>query len=176
MSTLTTLPLHASGRAWVLKGQITTDDMFPGFAMKLPIPEAAAHVLSDVRPGWAQSVRSGDILVGDTNFGLGSSRPVPLLLRELGIAALIAERFNSLFLRNCINYGLPVLAVPGVLELVAEGRQVEVDVAHAVVTDVESGRTLSGIEYPDFILEILQRGGLLKRLEEDGFLSPSTPN
>ncbi|PRZ42182.1 3-isopropylmalate/(R)-2-methylmalate dehydratase small subunit [Antricoccus suffuscus] len=176
MSTPETLPLHATGRAWVFRGQVTTDDMFPGFAMKLPIPEAAAHVMSDLRPGWAQSVRTGDILVGDTNFGLGSSRPVPLLLRELGIAGLVAERFNSLFLRNCINYGLPALAVPGILDLVKEGGQVDVDVAGATITDLESGRMLKGAVYPDFILEILQRGGLLKQLEEDGFLSASTPD
>lgn len=174
MSTLTTLPLHVQGRTWVFKGQITTDDMYPGFAMKLPVPEAAQHVLTDIRPGWAESVNPGDILIGDLNFGLGSSRPVPLLLRELGIAALVAERFNSLFLRNCINYGLPVLAVPGVLGLVEEGNDADVDVEQATITDVSSGQTLRGTTYPDFILEIQRRGGLLKRLEEDGFLSPST--
>ena len=56
MSALVTLPLRARGRAWVVGGQVTTDDLFPGFAMKLPLAEAAQHVLSGVRPGWADQV------------------------------------------------------------------------------------------------------------------------
>ena len=174
MSALVTLPLRARGRAWVVGGQVTTDDLFPGFAMKLPLAEAAQHVLSGMRPGWADQVGHGDILIGAANFGLGSSRPVPLLLRQLGISALVAESFNSLFLRNCINYGLPTLAVPGVIGLVDEGQEVDIDIERAVITNQTSGLKLKGTRYPDFILQILHRGGLLKRLEEDGFLSPST--
>ena len=33
-------------------------------------------------------------------------------MRELGAAALVAKEFNSLFLRNAINNGLPALTVP----------------------------------------------------------------
>jgi len=96
-----------SGRAWLFGDSIDTDAMYPGFAMKLPIPEAAQHVFYDLRPGWTQQVRSGVIVVAGKNFGIGSSRPVARLMRHLGVAALIAEEFNSLFLRNAINNGLP---------------------------------------------------------------------
>jgi L-alanine-DL-glutamate epimerase-like enolase superfamily enzyme len=43
----------------------------------------------------------GDILVAGRNFGCGSSRP-GLVLREVGIAAIIAESVARLFLRNSI--------------------------------------------------------------------------
>ena len=47
-----------------------------------------------------------------------------MLFKELGIAGLVAEQFNSLFYRNCINYGLLALTVPDARELITEGDQV----------------------------------------------------
>lgn len=91
---------RVSGRAWVFGDEINTDDMYPGFAMKLPVPEAARHMFDATRPDWPQLVRPGDIVVGGRNFGLGSSRPVALLFQELGVRCLLAEEFNSLFLRT----------------------------------------------------------------------------
>ncbi|MFA7755000.1 hypothetical protein V5F01_15475 [Streptomyces sp. NRRL B-2790] len=53
-------------------------------------------------------------MIAGRNFGLGPSRPAATMLRELGMAALVAEGLSSLFLRHCINHGLPALTVPGV--------------------------------------------------------------
>jgi 3-isopropylmalate/(R)-2-methylmalate dehydratase small subunit len=95
------------GRAWVFGDSVDTDNMYPGFAMKLSLQEAAKHVFYDLRPGWTDQVAAGDIVVAGRNFGIGSSRPVAQLFLELGVAALVAEEFNSLFLRNSVNFGLP---------------------------------------------------------------------
>jgi hypothetical protein len=95
------------GRVWVVGDSVTTDAVYPGFAMKLPIPEAAQHVFYNMRPEWTKEVRPGDIVVAGHNFGLGSSRPVASLFQHLCVQVLIAAEFNSLFLRNCINFGLP---------------------------------------------------------------------
>ncbi|AKS34940.1 3-isopropylmalate dehydratase [Mycolicibacterium goodii] len=173
MST-TTDDLVLTGRSWVFGHQVTTDDMFPGYAMRLPIAQAAHEMFNASRTGWPEMVRPGDIVVGGTNFGLGSSRPVALLFRELGVACLLAESFNSLFLRNCINYGLPILAVPGISSAVTEGDELSVDVVNATVRNRSTGAVLTSKPYPQFLIEILQRGGLLQRLEEDGYLRPGT--
>lgn len=100
-----------TGRAWVFGDSINTDAMYPGFAMKMDIPEAAQHVFYDLRPGWVSEVQQGDIVIAGRNFGIGSSRPVAALMRHLGVTALVAEEFNSLFLRNAINNGLPAVTV-----------------------------------------------------------------
>lgn len=97
-----------------------------------------------------------------------------LLFRELGVACLLAESFNSLFLRNCINYGLPILAVPGISSAVTEGDELSVDIVNATVRNNSTGAVLTSKPYPQFLVEILQRGGLLQRLEEDGYLRPGT--
>ena len=139
------------------------------FAMKLPIPEAARHVFYDLRPGWTEQVRPGDIVVAGRNFGIGSSRPVAALMRELGVAALVAEEFNSLFLRNAINNGLPALTVPGVRELVSEGDVITVHLAEGWLAAGE--RRIEAAPLPAMVLDILGAGGLLPRLVADGYLA-----
>ena len=160
-----------TGRAWVFGDSIDTDAMYPGFAMKLPVPEAARHVFYDLRPGWTEQVRPGDIVVAGRNFGIGSSRPVAALMRQLGVAALVAEEFNSLFLRNAINNGLPALTVPGVRGLVQEGDQVTVHLAEGWLE--AGGRRVTVPPLPRMVLDILDAGGLIARLTADGYLRPA---
>ena len=148
-----------TGRAWVFGDSIDTDAMYPGFAMKLPIPEAARHVFYDLRPGWTDEVRPGDIVVAGRNFGIGSSRPV---------AALVAEEFNSLFLRNAINNGLPALTVPGVRDLVSEGDEITIHLAEGWLA--VGSRRIQAAPLPPMVLDILEAGGLLPRLAADGYL------
>jgi 3-isopropylmalate/(R)-2-methylmalate dehydratase small subunit len=159
-----------AGRTWVFGDSITTDAMYPAFAMKLPVPEAARHVFYELRPGWTDQVRSGDIVVAGRNFGLGSSRPVAALFRELGVAALVADEFNSLFLRNAVNYGLPALTVPGVSGMFADGDTARLDFAEGWIENTVGGRRVSGGALPPLVLDILAAGGILPRLVREGYL------
>ena len=157
-----------TGQASVFGDSIDTDAMYPGFAMKLPIPDAARHVFYDLRPGWTDEARPGDIVVAGRNFGIGSSRPVAALMRHLGVAALVAEEFNSLFLRNAINNGLPALTVPGVRGLVSEGDEITIHLAEGWLA--VGDRRIQAAPLPRMVLDILDAGGLLPRLVADGYL------
>ncbi|WP_020124689.1 hypothetical protein [Streptomyces canus] len=158
-----------TGRTWVIGDSIDTDALYPGFAMRLPVPEAATHVLYDLRPGWAAQVRPGDILVAGRNFGIGSSRQVAALLRYLGISALVAEDFNSLFHRNAINHGLPAVTVPGVSGMVTEGDVITLDLEAGLLRNGDTEAAFSPV--PPMMLEILDAGGLLPRLVAAGYLA-----
>jgi 3-isopropylmalate/(R)-2-methylmalate dehydratase small subunit len=138
--------------------------------MKLPVPEAAKHIFYELRPGWTEQVRPGDLVVAGRNFGLGSSRPVAALFRELGVAALIAEEFNSLFLRNAINHGLPALTVPGVTKAFADGETARLDFAEGWVENVATGARLEGHGLPAPVLDILAAGGILPKLAREGYV------
>ncbi|HEY4428950.1 MAG TPA: 3-isopropylmalate dehydratase [Solirubrobacteraceae bacterium] len=161
------------GRVWVFGDSVDTDNMYPGFAMKLPIEEAAGHVFYDLRPGWTEQVAEGDIVVAGKNFGIGSSRPVALLFRQLGVAALVADEFNSLFLRNSINFGLPAIQIPGVSEALHDEDRVRLDIRRATIERIGDGKRLQGAPLPDFVLDILIQGGLLPKLAAEGYL-PTT--
>jgi len=159
------------GTAWLFGDSVDTDNMYPGFAMKLPVEEAAKHVFYDLRPGWSEEVQPGDIVVAGSNFGIGSSRPVAALFRQLGVAALVADEFNSLFLRNSINFGLPAITIPGVSSLLHDRDRVRLDIRRASLQRIGDGARLSGTPLPDFVLDILARGGLMAKLAADGYVT-----
>jgi 3-isopropylmalate/(R)-2-methylmalate dehydratase small subunit len=158
-------------RAWVFGDSVDTDNMYPGFAMKLPLEEAAKHVFYDMRPGWTDEVQQGDVVVAGRNFGIGSSRPVAQLFKRLGVVALVADEFNSLFLRNCINLGLPAVTIPGVSKAIEDQDQVRLDIEAATIERLSDGTTLTGSPLPQFVLEIIAGGGLLPKLVADGFIA-----
>ncbi|HTX46086.1 MAG TPA: hypothetical protein VMD48_07410 [Solirubrobacteraceae bacterium] len=157
-------------RAWVFGDSVDTDNMYPGFAMKLPLEEAAKHVFYDMRPGWTEEVQQGDVVIAGRNFGIGSSRPVAQLFKQLGVVALVADEFNSLFLRNCINLGLPAVTIPGVSASIEDQDQVRLDIEAATIERVRDGTKLAGQPLPEFVLEIIAGGGLLPKLVADGFI------
>ncbi|WP_031470578.1 3-isopropylmalate dehydratase [Sciscionella sediminilitoris] len=158
------------GRVWVVDDSVNTDAMYPGFAMKLSHEEAARHVFYELRPGWTEQVREGDIVVAGNNFGVGSSRPVARLLRILGVRALLANEFNSLFYRNCINYGLPALTVPGVRAAFNDGERARLDIGTGQVENLDTGAHFSVPGLPAMLTGILDAGGLIPRLSRDGYL------
>lgn len=165
--------LHVTGKVWVFGDGLTTDDMYPPDAMKLDIPEAAKLVFYNVRPGWADEVGAGDIVVAGRNFGLGSSRPVAALFNELGVAALVAEEFNSLFFRNAVNAGLPAMTVPRATEIFHDGDIGSIDLASGSWSNDTTGKSGSVPRLPDLILDIVASGGVLPCLAEQGFLDPA---
>lgn len=158
------------GRVWVIGDSVNTDAMYPGFAMRLPYEEAAKLVFHELRPGWTDEVRHGDILVAGRNFGVGSSRPVAKLFTVLGVSALIADEFNSLFHRNCVNYGLPALTVPGVRAVFDDGDMARVDIAAGRVENLTTAARIDVPGLPEMLLDILDAGGLMPRLARDGYL------
>jgi 3-isopropylmalate/(R)-2-methylmalate dehydratase small subunit len=157
-------------RAWVFGDSVDTDNMYPGFAIKLPLEEAAKHIFYDVRPGWTDEVREGDVVVAGKNFGIGSSRPVAQLFKQLGVAALVADEFNSLFLRNSINFGLPALTIPGVRAAINDQDPVRLNLRCATIENLADGTELKGKPLPDFVYEIVAHGGLFPKLVADGYL------
>ncbi|WP_433734535.1 3-isopropylmalate dehydratase [Nocardia sp. CA-129566] len=163
-----------SGRVWVFGDNLNTDAMYPAFAMKMDPSEAAKHIFYEVRPGWTDQVSAGDIVVAGKNFGIGSSRPVAALFRELGVAGLVAEEFNSLFFRNAVNAGLPAMTVPDATSLFGDGDTGTFDLTEGIWCNETSSESGTVPRLPDLILEIVSGGGVLPRLVEQGYLPSET--
>jgi methanogen homoaconitase small subunit len=145
------------GRAWIFGDDVDTDVIIPGKYLRTKdLSTLAAHVMEGLDPGFASKVGKGDIIVAGRNFGCGSSREqAPLALRVAGVAAVVAKSFARIFYRNAINVGLPVVEA----EIkCAEGDYVEVELSEGIIKI--GGSVVQGIRLPDFLLEILQDGGL----------------
>lgn len=159
-----------SGKVWVFGDDLNTDAMYPAFAMKMDPPEAAKHIFYEVRPGWTDQVSPGDIVLAGKNFGLGSSRPVAALFAQLGVAGLVAEEFNSLFFRNAVNAGLPAITVPDATSIFHEGDTGTFDLTAGTWRNDTTGASGNVPKVPGLILDIIESGGVLPRLVEQGFL------
>jgi 3-isopropylmalate/(R)-2-methylmalate dehydratase small subunit len=161
------MSIKVRGSVWKLGDNIDTDVITPGKYLSLPMDQLKLHVLEPINPGFAKMVKPGDVIVGGRNFGCGSSREqAPRALKELGIAAIIAESFARIFFRNAINIGLPVLICEGVSRAFDEGDILEADLSTGEVKNVSKGITLRAKPLPPIMLEILSAGGAIELLKK----------
>jgi 3-isopropylmalate/(R)-2-methylmalate dehydratase small subunit len=153
-----------TGRAFVFGDNIDTDILAPGYAMKLDPETLASHCLEALDPGFATSVRPGDVLVAGTNFGLGSSREqAAVSLKLLGISAVLARSFARIFYRNAINLGLPALVLP-VSADIRSGDLLTVDAAEGKVVNVTRHVNYSTAPMPPHLIAMIESGGLIPHL------------
>lgn len=160
-----------SGKVWKFGHDINTDLVIPNFAVLMSVEEQLQHCFSANRPGWVDEMGAGDVLVVGRNFGVGSARNIGAVFRGLGIAGIVAESFNGLGLRNCINVGMPSLPCEGVLDLFEEGDMAEVDWTTGVVRNATSGATLRGAPIPPQLQQLVAAGGVEDVLRAQGYLA-----
>ena len=151
------------GRAWRYGDNVNTDLLFPGkytYTLRAP-EEIAAHALEDLDPEFVK----GDVIVGGSNFGCGSSREqAATCLVYSGVSAVIAVSFGRIFYRNAINNGLPALTSADAVAAIEAGAEVEIDLA---ASEIRCG----GSTYPFALLSgslrsILDAGGLVPYLRQ----------
>jgi 3-isopropylmalate/(R)-2-methylmalate dehydratase small subunit len=151
-------------RAWVLPADVDTDQLAPGATMKHGIEVTARHCLEAVRPEFALEVRHGDVVVAGANFGIGSSREqAASVLVHLGVQAVIAPSFGGLYFRNAFNVGLLLLTCPDA-QRIEDGELIAVD-ARAARVQRSDGGVLTCDPIPDFLLDLVDAGGLLPQLK-----------
>ena len=159
------------GKVWKFGDDINTDLVIPGFAVLMTLEEQLPHCFSANRPGWVDDVQPGDVLLAGRNFGVGSARPIGDVLRAVGIGGVVADSFNGLGLRNCINAGLPPLPCPGVLDAFDEGDVADVDWTTGEVQNVTKGNALQGDPVPKALRDIVEHGGVESILRSEGYLA-----
>ena len=152
-------------RVWRVGADVDTDQLAPGEFMKLGIDELARHCLETLRPEFAGSVQRGDVLVAGANFGIGSSREqAAAVLLSLGVAAVIAPSFGGLYFRNAFNLGLLLLTCAGGDEL-KEGERIDFDARAGRIVSA-SGAEFECQPIPDFLLDMVEAGGLFNLLKQ----------
>lgn len=146
------------GRVWKFGDSIETDAINPYYRYPT-MEELKLHTMEAYRPEFPREVKSGDILVAGRNFGCGSSRP-GLVLREVGIAVILAESVARLFLRNSIARAIPIFMAPGITSIVADGETLEVDYQAGIVRNPATDASVELRKFPPLIEQIFASGGL----------------
>jgi 3-isopropylmalate/(R)-2-methylmalate dehydratase small subunit len=146
------------GRVWKFGDSVESDAINPYY--KYPAMEdLKQHTMEAYRPEFPQQVRFGDIIVAGRNFGCGSSRP-GLVLREVGIAVILAESVSRLYLRNNIARGIPIFMAPGITGIVEDGDQLDVDYKAGIARNTGTGASVAIRKFPPLIERIFAAGGL----------------
>ena len=127
--------------------------------------ELASHCMEDIDTEFVHKVKDGDIMVGGWNFGCGSSREhAPIAIKESGISCVIAKTFARIFYRNAINIGLAILECEEASDKIQDGDEVAIDFDTGIITNVTRNETYQALPFPDFIKEIIAKGGLLNSI------------
>ena len=159
-----------AGVAVVYGDNVDTDQIYPGRYLELVEPdEVAAHAMEGIDPGFPARAAAGAVVVAGRNFGCGSSREHAVrALKYCGVRAVVAESIARIFYRNCINLGLPAIALPRVRGLVAPGDRVEIDLEKGVLRNVSRGGQAAFPAFPAEVRAILKAGGLVPFMRRTG--------
>ena len=160
--------MNTKGHAFKYPDNVDTDVIIPAPYLNTPVAEELAkHCMEDIDADYVNRVKPGDVMVAGWNFGCGSSREhAPLVIKTCGTGCVIAKSFARIFYRNAINIGLPILECEAAAEEIQAGDTVSVDFDTGVITDHTTGRTYQAEPFPEFIQNIIKKGGLLASLKE----------
>lgn len=184
---MTALPV-LKGRAWIFGDNLDADwdicdlHQLQELAAKGVLPgekELGERCLVSVDPEFPRKVRRGDLIVAGRNTGCSSAcldglpydphmlAFASLALKAVGIGAVLCESAAPTFQRNSIHAGLPVIECRGIGEIVRQGDEIEVDLEAGMVKNLTAGAQLQFAPFPDFILRILDAGGLYPYLKRE---------
>ncbi|WP_287961204.1 3-isopropylmalate dehydratase [Acidiplasma sp.] len=161
---------NITGRVWKFEDNINTDLMYPQICYTLPENDKPFYAMHANRPEWARMVNKGDIIAAGKNFGTGSSRPAADNLKNLGIACVLAESINGLFMRNSVNSGLISLEVPGITGMADEGDTLRINFNGNYIENISNGKIVKFRPLPEFLMEIIDAGGIINILKNKGLL------
>ena len=160
--------MNTKGRVFKYPDNVDTDVIIPDrYLNTADAKELAKHCMEDIDANYVNQVEPGDVMVAGWNFGCGSSREhAPLVIKTCGTGCVIAKSFARIFYRNAINIGLPILECEAAAEEIQAGDEVSVDFDTGVITDHTTQKTYQAEPFPEFIQNIIKKGGLLASLKE----------
>jgi len=162
--------MKIEGRAWKFGDNIDTDVIIPArFLNVSDRKQLAGNCFADLRPDFSKGVNRGDILIGGSNFGCGSSREhAPLAIKESGIGVIVAKSFARIFYRNSFNIGLPILDSKEAVDNIEENDKISVDLTTGEIINMSKGVRFLAQPIPDFMSEIIMAGGLVEYVKKQG--------
>lgn len=159
---------NAKGTAHRYGDNIDTDVIIPArYLNTIDHKELASHCMEDIDRDFVHRVKPGDIMVGGSNFGCGSSREhAPIAIKASGISCVIAKTYARIFYRNSINIGFPILECAEASERIAAGDEIEVNFDTGVISNLSKNETYQAQPFPEFMKKIIAANGLLNSIKK----------
>lgn len=160
--------MRFEGRVFKFGDDVDTDVIIPARYLNTADPSIlGAHCMEGIDPEFPKKVGKGDIVVAGRNFGCGSSREhAPVALKAAGVSCVVAKSFARIFYRNAFNVGLPAIECPEAADEAEEGEVLEVDLEMGVILNRSKGKEYCFKPLPPFMLQLIQKGGLIPYVRE----------
>lgn len=165
-------PTLLEGKVWIInEDNIDTDLIFHNRHLAITeLSEMGQHTFGNLK-GWenySSVSEPGDIVIAGKNFGAGSSRQQAVdCFRALHNQAIIARSFGSIYERNAINSGFPVLFYENLIPLALKQRdRIRIDMISGKMTNLENGHEIHLKPFSEVQLKIYQAGDILRVLED----------
>lgn len=162
--------MKGKGKVFKYGDNVDTDVIIPARYLNTSVhSELAKHCMEDIDSEFASKVKQGDIIVGEKNFGCGSSREhAPIAIKASGVSCVIAKSFARIFYRNSINIGLPILECAEACDNIESGDEVEVNFDTGKITNITKGTEFQAQAFPPFMQELIAAGGLAAYIKNKG--------
>jgi 3-isopropylmalate/(R)-2-methylmalate dehydratase small subunit len=147
-----------TGKAIHFGNNIDTDQIIGAQYLTLPAITLMADHLFEHHADFTAHFCEGDIIVAGENFGCGSSRQqAAAVLKERGVAAIVAVSFARIFFRNAINLGLRLIECPDAAGIKAGDR---LEITGNRLHNLTSGKNSLIEPLPSFLQTIFDNGGV----------------
>jgi 3-isopropylmalate dehydratase small subunit len=156
------------GNIWVIgKDNIDTDMIFHNRYLSITdINDMGQYAFDNLKgyEDFSKKAKKGDIVVTGKNFGCGSSRQQAVdCFVALGIGAVVAESFGSIYERNAINAAFPVITMKGCSgKDFSDGDRIRLNLQSGEIENLTRGIHLEAEPFSKVQYDIYRRGGLLK--------------
>ncbi|MHA1491592.1 MAG: LeuD/DmdB family oxidoreductase small subunit [Promethearchaeota archaeon] len=160
------------GKAFKFGDDISTDLICPGryYHLRSTPNLLAEHVMEDADPEFYHKIEKGKtFIVGGDNFGTGSSREhAPLIIKIVGVNAVIVKSAARIFFRNCINVGLPIIVSQEIEGKIEDKDILKVDFNNGIIKNITKNVNIKFPPLPKIMRDILEAGNLADYIKKNG--------
>lgn len=157
---------EVEGRVWIIdEDNIDTDMIYHNRYLQITDPAEMGQYIFDNLEGYedfAKKAKPGDLVITGKNFGAGSSRQQAVDgFNTLGIQAIIAESFGSIYERNAINAAFPIMTYDSFDEIDLEnGDTLKVNFGSGEAVNLTKDKSCKIEPFSEVQLEIYNNDGL----------------
>ncbi len=162
-----TIEKYMKGNVWKFGDNVNSDIILSPITYG-SLKEMKKGLFKEIYPNFSEKVKSGDIIIAGKNFGCGSTRAsIPKVFKLNEISAVVAQSFGRIFCWNLIYEGIPLIEHPTILEYFENGDVAKIDLRKYRIRNLTNGYELDLPPINSIILDILEKGGLVKKLEAE---------
>jgi len=131
-----------------------------------------AAMFQELDPHLSKRIQKGDFIVAGEYFGIRSTFDDSIdIMKDAGIAAVIAKQFSHPFFRCAVNGGL--LVITANTDQIETSDRLTIDLTKGVIFDETKGLAIDFDPLSDFLLDMSHAGGVFNHILKYGDYVPS---